>query len=352
LQRFDVFFKEVFTDYPNGVLALLNYLLPEKSGTRIVQDMPTEVIKGALRIDKVFKTDTNMILIIDFEEPFTIDSYFEVLTHTATHIHSKKPYSVIVKTANINMKYVPIIFSISSTKSHLEIFKKNKIMRTIASGVYLLQATPFFPIYLVLIAKLNLARVMLRALELCKDENDCNALEKVIKNPETWEQAISERNINTRQLLARIISEYGRLVILINDDTEFLTNVWRFSRSIEPKQSKDILTAMMLISFEAIREMSVSQILTKEEKKELIEAMGVEDAIAAIGINKVIDVIGIEKVIDAVGVEKVIDAVGIDKVIDAVGIKKIIDELAKKSNLSAKEKEKLYDILLRRKKKE
>jgi len=70
--------------------------------------------------------------------------------------------------------------------------------------------------------------------------------------------------------------------------------------------------------------MSLSKVLTLEEKKKIIEAFGIEAAIEAFGIEKVIEAVGIEKVIEAIGIEKVVNAVGVEKIIDI--LKKLVDE--------------------------
>ena len=76
-----------------------------------------------------------------------------------------------------------------------------------------------------------------------------------------------------------------------------------FSRPETHEPVKNILNAMLLLFFEEVKKMSVSQVLTKE-KKELIEAMGIRDAIEAIGIENMIEAVDIEKLIGIVGVKK------------------------------------------------
>ncbi|MGQ4915474.1 MAG: hypothetical protein ACP6IU_12130 [Candidatus Asgardarchaeia archaeon] len=87
--------------------------------------------------------------------------------------------------------------------------------------------------------------------------------------------------------------------------------------------------------------MSLAEVLTLEEKKKLIEILGIEAAIEAFGIKKVIDAVGLEKVIETVGLEKLIDTVGLDKLIEVAGLDKIIDALGRLLNLTDEEKRNL-----------
>ena len=350
MQKFDLFFKRVFTSHPDSILALINQIILVDCGNKITHDLPTEIVRGALRVDKIFKTDSNKILVIDFEEPFTIDSYFEVLTHASAHIHSNRPYDDIIRTEDIQLNYVPLVFSISVNRQHFKILEKNNVIKHINDGVYYAHATPFFPIYIIVFKKLNLAKLMLRAISACKTQQDCDKLEILIRDPDTWEQALLQKNTELYRVLSALVDHYGQLVVLIDGGKDFLLGVWRFSRSEMHELAKDILNAMLLLFFEEVKKMSVSQVLTKQEKKELIEAMGIRDAIEAIGIESVIETVGIEKVIETVGIERVIKAVGAKKVIEAIGVENAIKEIANMLNLSDKDRKALEKLLKKPKK--
>ena len=342
MQRFDVFFKRVFSQHANDILMMLNHILPVDCGTKVSSEPSVEVVKGALRIDKIFKTDTGRLLIMDFEEPFTLDSYFEILTHTAAHIHSTKLHREIVKSSSTSTNYVPLIISITASKRHLEFIMTQNIATRIKLGVYQIVATPFFPIFLLVFSEMNLAEHMLRIANLCSSDDECKELGEKLKSPELWEDVLKrENNIELRRAMYSLVSKYGELLFLLNPDAKYLLQVWRFSKTEAQHVAKDILNAILILFSKEVMQMSVSEILTKKEKREIIKAMGVKEAIEAVGIEEAIEAVGIEKVIETVGIEKVIRTVGIEKVIETVGVKEAIDALGRILNLSEEEKEQL-----------
>ena len=350
MQRFDVFFKRVFSQYKDKVLGLLNSILPVSCGNAVTREPSVEVVKGALRIDKIYETDTGKILIIDFEEPFTLDSYFEILMHTSAHIHATSYYKKIISSGNIHTNYIPIIVSIKANKKHLKFLIRNNMVTKINAGIYALKSLPFFTVYLLVFSEMNVTEYLLMAENLCTSPEDCQELSEKIKRPELWEEAIKQDDKKIKKILYTLVSRYGEMLYLINPQVDYMFNLWRFSEIEAQKVAKDILSAIIILFPKEVIRMSVSEILTEKEVRDIVEALGIEKAINAVGLARVIDAVGIDKVIDAVGIDrviatvglnKVIATVGIEKVIATAGIEKVIDALGKLLNLSDKEKESL-----------
>ncbi|MEQ9714006.1 MAG: hypothetical protein ABGF52_00565 [Candidatus Asgardarchaeum sp.] len=332
MQRFDVFFKRVFSEYSNKVLALLNHLLPVDCGHSVLRELPVEIVKGALRIDKIYETDTGRIMIIDFEEPFTLDSYFEILMHTAAHIHSTGYCKEIIKSKSIRTNYIPLIISINITKRHLNLLIVHNLAAKINDGVYVIEASPFFKIYLIVFSEMNVAEHLLMAANLCETPEECRSLGEKLRRPELWEKAIKQGDEKIKKILHQLVITYGEMLCLLNPDAEYLLHVWRFSNAEAREIAKDILAAILILFSKEVVQISVSEILTEKEVRDIIEALGIEKAINAVGLKRVIDAVGLKKVIDAVGLERVIKEVGVENIIDTLG--KIL-------NLSEEEKKML-----------
>ena len=328
MQRFDIYFKRIFSQYADSILALLNTILKINCGSKVTEMPSVEIIKGPLRIDKVYKTDINKILIVDFEEPFTLDSYFEVLTHTAAYIYSNKLFKKIIKNNKVSLNLVPIILSIKVTRNHLNYLKLHNISKEITNGVYELQATPFFPIYLVHLSKINLTEHLLKIMNVCTSPEECTKLGMKLKSPDMWEKVLgNERDNKLKYIMKTLVLTYGDLLAFLNFDAEYLFNVWRFSRFESEKVAKDILNSLVLLFPKEVAKLSVSKLLTKKEVAEIIETMGIKKAIEAVGIKRVIDTVGIKRVIDTVGIERVVEAIGVEKIIEVLGdILKLSDE--------------------------
>ena len=309
MQRFDVFFKQVFSRHANAFLSILKQVIPEDIGTSVEKELPVEIIKGALRVDKIFQTNSKNILIIDFEETFTLGSYFEILTHTSAHVYSTSAYSNLLTEMNVKLNYLPILITVRASKKHISYFIRNNLLRKLTSGVYQLHGTRFFSIYLFVLSNMNLAEYMLKASGLCANNVECRRLAEQIRKKEFWDYRMVQ-DPKILEIRKKLLHMFGELVFLINLKAEYTMEIWRFS-TLEAKDiSKTILDSLLILFLREVKKMSAAQVLSKREKRELIEAIGIRDAIEAIGIKAVIDAVGIEEVIKEVGVEQVIDAIG------------------------------------------
>jgi len=301
MQRFDVFFKRVFLQYKNKILGLLDTILPVDCGKTVLREPSVEIVKGALRIDKIYETDTGRIIVIDFEEPFTMDSYFEILMHTVAHIHATSYYKKIIESGSARTNYIPIIVSINANKKHLSFMAHNNIISKVNEGIYMLKASPFFTIYLLIFGEMNVTEHLLMAANLCRSPRECRELGERIKRPELWEEAIRQGDERIKRILSTLVATYGEMLYLINPKVDYLLHVWRFSSAESQQVAKDILNAMLILFSKEVMQMSVSKVLTEKEVRDIVEALGIERAVKAVGLKKVIEAVGLEKVIDALG---------------------------------------------------
>jgi len=289
---------------------LLNVIIPESIGNKVTRELPVEIVKGALRVDKIFKTDKGATILVDFEVSFTLDAYFEILTHAAAHIHSTKAYKSLVESEESKILYLPLLIAIKTNKRHMQSLYRRNIVTKDKQGVYKLLATPFYSIYLLVLTEINLAEYMIKLTNLCENEKECKELSKKIQQPEFWSSKSIREDPKLKKVLNTLLEMFGELIILLNPDAHYVFRVWHFASEERKNVAKDILNSLLILFLKEVRELSASQVLTKKEKKELLEAMGIKEAIEAVGLEKVIQAIGLEKVIQAVGLEKVIDAIG------------------------------------------
>ena len=299
MQRFDVFFKKVFSRHHDYFLALLRNIIPEDVGAKVVHELPVEIVKGALRVDKIFRTNNNITLLIDFEEVFTLDAYFEILTHTAAHIHSTKAYNTLFEEKQSKLGYVPLLIAIKTNKKHMKYLKNHNVVEKVTVGAYRLQDTPFFCTYMLVLTEMNLAKYMLRVAKLCDTEEKCQELAKQVRTTEFWDTRIAKNTTQLKKIRDILLEKFGELILLLNLDVKYVFRVWRYASSERKDISKGILDSMLILFLKEVRQMSVSQVLTKREKKELIEAMGIKEAIEAVGLEKVVEEVGLEKVVEA-----------------------------------------------------
>ena len=301
MQRFDVFFKKAFSRYRESFLALLSAIIPEGIGSKVVRELPVEIVKGALRVDKIFKTDKDVTILVDFEISFTLDAYFEILTHASAHIHSTKAYKSLLEEKQSKIMYLPLLIAIKTNKKHMQSLYQRKVVVEDKEGTYKLLGTPFYSIYLLVLTEINLAEYMLKLTNLCEDEKECKELSRKIQQPEFWSSKLTREDPKLKKVLNTLLEMFGELIILLNPSAHYVFRVWHFASEERKNVSKDILNSMLILFSKEVKELSASQILTKKEKKELLEAMGIKEAIDAVGIEKVIETVGIERVIEGIG---------------------------------------------------
>jgi len=329
-QRFDAFFKEIFKQSIDPFLDILNIVTEYDIGNVVVSELPEEVSKGILRADFIIKTNRGYTLIFEFKDEIGIDAYSALSAYTATHSHTTKAYISMLSKNKNRLPYVPVIIGFSIQKKYKEhLMRLGLISKIPLVGVYIIAMSPYYEAFVFVLNDMDIAKVIVDiAINHPKLKNYSDVLSQ-LNTIEFWTRAMHDNYY--REVATMILQYFKELLLLVKHDTTYFRNIYEFANLYTPEYAKDILNLMVIIFLKKKVDgiMSLSKVLTLEEKKKIIEAFGIEAAIEAFGIEKVIESVGIEKVIEAIGIEKVIEAIGIEKVVNAVGVEKIIDIIKK-----------------------
>ena len=324
------FFKKIFNRSINSFLDIFNTIFPLDIGHSAISVLSEEVSKGILRADFIVKTDKQYILIFEFKDEIGIDAYSAINAYVATHAHTTKVYNSVLSQQKSKIPYIPIIIGFSLQKQYRSHLITQKIIRNASTnGAYVIAASPYYEIYLFIINEMNLSETIINlARHHPKLKRHFDAIQH-FNTADFWSRAIINPHYRTAGIV--LLQYFGELMLLAKYDPDYFKSVYDFANVCVPDHAKDILDLMVIIFLRRKVDgiMSLSEVLTLEEKKRVIEAFGVDVAIETFGIENVIEAIGIERVIDAAGIDRVIDAIGIDRVIAAADPKRVINALKK-----------------------
>jgi len=328
VQRYDAFFKRIFKQFINPFLELLNVLIPYDIGNKVATEpLSEEVSKGVLRADMITKTNKGYILIFEFKEEIGIDAYSAISAYTSSHAHTTKAYSMLLAKRLDHLPYIPIIAGFSFQRRYRDYLEERNEITEHIRGFYSLATSPYYSIYAFVFNKIDLISVILEVVRKYPDLKEHYHVLKTLNTIEFWKKALKDSVY--AETAIKILEHFGELILLAKHDPTYFRSVWQFSKSYSLEFTKDILnlTAIIFLKKEVELFMSLAELLTFEEKKKVIEAIGIDVAIEVIGLEKVVGAVGLEKVIETVGLEKVIEAIGLEKVIAVKGVDAIIDQI-------------------------
>jgi len=312
IQQFDIFFKKIFSQSINSFLDILNSILPINIGNSVSSVLPEVVSKGILRADLIINTNKDFILIFEFKDEIGIEAYSAINAYVATHAHTTKAYNTLLPEKKAKLPYVPIIVGFSLKTKYRDHLKKFKLIRnTDAEGIYLIAASPYYKIYTFVLNEMNLSNLIASVI---KKHPKLKIYSNAIRDLDTinfWSLAIQDTYY--RDAAIAILQYFGELILLTKHDASYFKSIYDFANLYAPERAKDILNLTIIIFLRRKVDgiMSLSKILTLEEKKKVIEAFGVDAAIKAFGIEKVIEAVGVEYIIDTL--KKLVDEGKINK---------------------------------------
>ena len=322
-------------------LSLLRHLLGEHIGTRVVGKLKEELTRGVLRADLILKTDSDIVILFEFERTLDAHAFIQVFTHTFLHMHLYKKKLLVYQ--NLQTNHIAVLIAIKSSNRVLEALEKYPCVFKIEDGIYRISIPYLSAVVIVLSRDISrwLIEVPLSGIRL-PEGFDVEKYVKLIRTPEFWEIVKREPDCIYAQITKEVLRKIGSLVLLLNLDFNYFYKVYEGVEVIASELAKDILMLMSLLFLKEVKRMKVLSKLREEDIRDLVESMGLQ---------KVIDAVGIERVIDAVGIEKVIEAVGVEKVIKWIGPEKVMNIAVKELLKSKKGREELLKLLERIKEK-